>query len=78
MSTSYKLGFVYILSIPGSLTNVSFLQELFQTTVGPLKDVTLHYDNKGISKGVAAVHFSRRGDGTKAYQQYNNRLIDGS
>lgn len=62
-----------------SVLNTYFLQqELFQTTVGPLRDVTLHYDNKGSSKGVAAVHFSRKGDGTKAYQQYNNRLIDGS
>ncbi|KAH9899167.1 hypothetical protein C8Q73DRAFT_678788 [Cubamyces lactineus] len=53
------------------------VKELFHTTVGPLKDVTLHYDSQGRSKGVAAVHFQRRGDGTKAYQQYNNRLIDG-
>ncbi|GJE85281.1 RRM domain-containing protein [Phanerochaete sordida] len=57
--------------------NEQQIRELFQTTVGPLRDVTLHYDNKGLSKGVAAVHFSRRGDGTKAFQQYNNRLIDG-
>ncbi|KIP06797.1 hypothetical protein PHLGIDRAFT_72180 [Phlebiopsis gigantea 11061_1 CR5-6] len=54
------------------------IRELFQTTVGPLREVTLHYDSKGASKGVASVHFSRKGDGTKAYQQYNNRLIDGS
>lgn len=54
------------------------IQELFHTTVGPLKEVTLHYDAQGRSKGVAAVHFQRRGDGTKAFQQYNNRLIDGS
>jgi THO complex subunit 4 len=53
-------------------------QELFTTTVGPLRDVTLHFDAKGISKGVASVQFSRKGDGNKAYQQYNNRLIDGS
>ncbi|KAI0948134.1 hypothetical protein AcW1_009727 [Taiwanofungus camphoratus] len=53
------------------------VKELFHTTVGPLKDVTLHYDSQGRSKGVAAVHFQRRGDGTKAFQQYNNRLIDG-
>ncbi|KAI9065223.1 hypothetical protein FKP32DRAFT_1568353 [Trametes sanguinea] len=54
------------------------VKELFHSTVGPLKEVTLHYDSQGRSKGVAAVHFQRRGDGTKAYQQYNNRLIDGS
>ncbi|TFY80080.1 hypothetical protein EWM64_g3929 [Hericium alpestre] len=54
------------------------VKELFHTTVGPLREVTLHYDANGRSKGVASVQFQRRGDGTKAYQQYNNRLIDGS
>jgi len=39
--------------------------------------VTLHYDSAGRSKGVAAIQFQRAGDGTKAYTQYNNRLIDG-
>ncbi|KAF9269630.1 hypothetical protein L218DRAFT_850953 [Marasmius fiardii PR-910] len=58
--------------------NEQQVKELFHTTVGPLKDVTLHYDSAGRSKGVASVHFQRKGDGTKAYQQYNNRLIDGS
>ena len=57
---------------------ISTWQELFAATVGPLKEVTLHYDSNGRSKGVAAVQFSRPGDGTKAFQQYNNRLIDGS
>lgn len=46
--------------------------------IGPTKEVTLHYDNAGRSKGTASVLFSKRGDGTKAYQQYHNRLIDGS
>ena len=57
--------------------NEAQIKELFSSTVGPLRDVTLHYDAAGRSKGVASVHFSRKGDGTKAYQQYNNRLIDG-
>ena len=53
-------------------------QELFSSTVGPLREVNLHYDHKGVSKGVAAVTFNRKGDGNKAFTQYNNRLIDGS
>ncbi|KAG6918376.1 hypothetical protein DXG01_015028 [Tephrocybe rancida] len=57
--------------------NEAQIKELFTQTVGPLKEVTLHYDQTGRSKGVAAVHFQRKGDGTKAFQQYNNRLIDG-
>ena len=53
-------------------------QELFHTTVGPLREVTLHYDASGRSKGVATVVFSKKGDGNRAFAQYNNRLIDGS
>ncbi|KAI0090444.1 hypothetical protein BDY19DRAFT_940204 [Irpex rosettiformis] len=57
--------------------NESQIRELFTQTVGPLRDVNLHFDSKGVSKGVAWVQFSRKGDGNKAYTQYNNRLIDG-
>ena len=46
--------------------------------IGPLREVTLTYDAGGRSKGVASVVFQRKGDGTKAYAQYHNRLIDGS
>jgi THO complex subunit 4 len=54
------------------------VSQRFNLTVGPLKEITLHYDASGRSKGIATVTFQRKGDGTKAFQQYNNRLIDGS
>ncbi|KAJ7754529.1 hypothetical protein B0H16DRAFT_1542661 [Mycena metata] len=57
--------------------NEAQVKELFHTTVGPLREVTLHYDATGRSKGVATVLFSKKGDGNRAYSQYNNRLIDG-
>jgi len=57
--------------------NEAQVKELFHTTVGPLREVTLHYDAAGRSKGVATVLFSKKGDGNRAFQQYNNRLIDG-
>ncbi|KAF8591268.1 hypothetical protein K439DRAFT_1307329, partial [Ramaria rubella] len=57
--------------------NESQIRELFQTMIGPLREVTLTYDAAGRSKGIASVVFSRKGDGTKAYTQYHNRLIDG-
>ncbi len=53
-------------------------QELFASTVGPTKEVNLSYDASARSKGVAAVTFSKKGDANKAFQQYHNRLIDGS
>ncbi|KAE9408010.1 hypothetical protein BT96DRAFT_58750 [Gymnopus androsaceus JB14] len=58
--------------------NEQQVRDLFVATVGPLREVTLHYDSNGRSKGVASVLFQRKGDGTKAFEQYNNRLIDGS
>ncbi|EJC98265.1 uncharacterized protein FOMMEDRAFT_162024 [Fomitiporia mediterranea MF3/22] len=58
--------------------NEQQIKELFTTTVGPLKDVQLHFNPQGKWNGTATVLFSRKGDGTKAYEQYNNRLIDGS
>ncbi|KAI6124588.1 hypothetical protein EDD16DRAFT_557414 [Pisolithus croceorrhizus] len=68
---------IIVSNLPSDVNEVQ-IKELFHSTIGPLREVTLHYDSAGRSKGVAAVHFQRKGDGTKAYQQYNNRLIDGS
>ncbi|KAF7797331.1 hypothetical protein EIP86_008526 [Pleurotus ostreatoroseus] len=76
-TTSQPADKIIVSNLPTDV-NEAQVRELFATTVGPVRDVTLHYDNRGISKGVASVHFTRKGDGTKAFQQYNNRLIDGS
>lgn len=70
---------IFILSLHLVLADDGFAsKDLFHSTVGPLRQVTLHFDSAGRSKGVAAIQFQRQGDGTKAYTQYNNRLIDGS
>ncbi|KAG9025609.1 hypothetical protein FRB95_009972 [Tulasnella sp. JGI-2019a] len=53
------------------------IKELFSTTIGPIKEATLHYDAKGHSKGMATVVFSRKGDAPKAVAQYHGRVIDG-
>jgi THO complex subunit 4 len=58
--------------------NEAQIKELFSATIGPLREVNLSYDANGKSKGIAQVHFQRKGDGNKAYAEYNNRLIDGS
>ncbi|KAF8954744.1 hypothetical protein BDZ97DRAFT_1862926 [Flammula alnicola] len=67
---------IIVSNLPGDV-NEAQVKDLFSTTVGPLRDLTLHYDAGGRSKGVATVTFQKKGDGTKAFQQYNNRLIDG-
>jgi THO complex subunit 4 len=53
-------------------------QELFTQTIGPIREVIITYDSNGKSKGIASVTFNKASDSQKAYQQYNNRLIDGS
>ncbi|KAJ2919856.1 hypothetical protein MD484_g548, partial [Candolleomyces efflorescens] len=58
--------------------NEAQVKDLFHQTIGPVREVNLSYNSQGKSKGTAMVHFSRKGDANKAYQQYNNRLIDGN
>ncbi|GAA6018409.1 hypothetical protein JCM8202_001368 [Rhodotorula sphaerocarpa] len=54
------------------------VQELFTTTVGPLRSCNLTYDARGQFKGTATVHFKKAEHATKAYQEYNKRVVDGS
>ncbi|KZO94144.1 hypothetical protein CALVIDRAFT_484559 [Calocera viscosa TUFC12733] len=54
------------------------IKELFASTVGKTREATLAYNAKGQSKGIAHVTFFNKGDGFKAYKEYNNRLIDAS
>ncbi|KXN92128.1 mRNA export protein mlo3 [Leucoagaricus sp. SymC.cos] len=68
---------IIVSNLPADV-NEAQIKELFASTVGPTKEVNLSYDASGRSKGVAAVTFSKKGDANKAYQQYHNRLIDGS
>lgn len=53
-------------------------QELFASTVGPLRKVTMNYRPNGTSTGQVYVEFQRAEDAGKAYTNYNNRVIDGS
>lgn len=53
-------------------------QELFTTTIGPLRKVAMSYRANGQSTGVCTVEYQRADDAARAYTQYNNRLIDGS
>ena len=53
------------------------VRELLSSSVGPLRKIVMSYKQSGQSTGVCTVEFQRRDDANKAYQQYNNRLIDG-
>ncbi|CAH7675500.1 hypothetical protein PPACK8108_LOCUS10519 [Phakopsora pachyrhizi] len=66
---------IIVSNLPSDVTE-NQIRELFSTTVGPVNRVALSYDNRGVSKGTAQVEFKRNDDATKAFQQYNKRLID--
>jgi THO complex subunit 4 len=53
-------------------------QDLFSATVGPVRRAIMVYNSVGRSTGVANVVFARFDDSRRAYEQYNDRLIDGS
>jgi len=67
---------IIVSNLPGDV-NEAQIKDLFNQTVGALREITLHYDASGRSKGIATVTFQKKGDGAKAFQQYHNRLIDG-
>ncbi|KAF9482304.1 hypothetical protein BDN70DRAFT_801800 [Pholiota conissans] len=53
------------------------VEELFNKTVGPLKESFLVYNSQGKSKGMAVVTFQRPGDALVARAKYNGRIVDG-
>lgn len=72
-----RLSYALRLRFLNTDSSVSF-KELFTSTVGAVRECQVSYGRDGRSKGSATVTFVRSGDATKAYNQYNNRLIDGS
>ncbi|KIM27996.1 hypothetical protein M408DRAFT_37398, partial [Serendipita vermifera MAFF 305830] len=73
-SVAYK---IIVSNLPTDV-NDSQVKDLFATTVGPTKTCNLQYNAAGKSTGTATVVFSKTGDAQKAFDTYNNRLIDGS
>lgn len=56
---------------------VRLFKDLFASSIGPLRKVTMSYRANGQSTGTCTVEFQRGPDAEKAYKQYNNRVIDG-
>ncbi|EOR00845.1 mRNA export protein mlo3 [Wallemia ichthyophaga EXF-994] len=52
------------------------LKELMTETVGPVAECSISYDQRGTSKGFGQVRFKRKGDGNKAFKEFNGRVID--
>ncbi|KAG0657651.1 hypothetical protein C6P46_006305 [Rhodotorula mucilaginosa] len=78
VSGSVHVGDKIIVSGLPTDVNEAQVRELFQTTVGPLRSCVLTYDARGQFKGTATVHFRKAEHATKAYTEYNKRVVDGS
>ncbi|KAL4249454.1 ALYREF mRNA export adapter [Abortiporus biennis] len=61
--------------LPGDVTEDE-VKVLFEKTVGPLKDLFLIYNSRGMSKGMAVVTFQRSADAGIARQKYHGKIID--
>lgn len=68
---------IIVSNLPTDVTEAQ-VKELFVKSIGPCKRVSLAYGPNGRSKGIATIIFSRPGDATRAYEQYEGRLVDGT
>jgi len=66
---------ILISRLPPDVT-LQEVSDLFNKTVGPTKEVTLFYNDKGLPKGMALVAFQRGGDAAMAANKYDGRYVD--
>jgi len=52
------------------------VEELFNKTVGPVKEAFIIYNSQGNSKGMAVVSFQRPGDAAVARAKYDGKYVD--
>ncbi|KAL8283902.1 hypothetical protein RQP46_005334 [Phenoliferia psychrophenolica] len=77
VQSSMPIGTKIVVSnLPGDVTEAQ-VKELFSTTVGPLRSASLAYNSSGKSTGVATIEFNKTEHATKAYKDFNARLVDG-
>lgn len=68
---------IVVSNLPLDVTEAQ-VKELFATTIGPLRKISLAYKANGQSSGICHIEFQRADDANRSYAQYNQRLIDGS
>ncbi|KAG8816248.1 hypothetical protein FRC18_001109 [Serendipita sp. 400] len=76
-SSGASLALKIIVSNLPTDVNEAQIKDLFNSTVGPTKSCVLQYNASGKSSGTATVIFQKPGGAQKAFESYNNRLIDG-
>ncbi|KAI0032850.1 hypothetical protein K488DRAFT_48994 [Vararia minispora EC-137] len=68
-------GKVLVANLPGDVDEFE-VKDLFQRTVGHVKDLFLIYNNQGHSKGMSIVSFGSAKSAVLARQKYNGKLVD--
>ncbi|ESX00053.1 hypothetical protein KL918_005240 [Ogataea parapolymorpha] len=67
---------VVVYGLPKDIKNDA-VKEFFQSQIGGVKTVSLSYNEKGQSKGIATVIFQKSKQAQKAVESYNGAPIDG-
>ncbi|CRG83760.1 THO complex subunit 4 [Talaromyces islandicus] len=55
----------------------SSIKDYFTKTVGPVKRVTVTYNQNGVSRGIASIIFGKPDTAAKAAKELNGTLVDG-
>jgi hypothetical protein len=66
----------FLLYFVGDRTLTRSEKDLFNIQIGRVAKCSLAYGPQGVSKGVATIQFVQKGDGKRAYDRYDGKLID--
>lgn len=68
---------IIVSNLPSDVTEAQ-IKDLFSKSIGPTRRCFLSYGPNGQSKGIATVIFQRKADASRAYKEYEGKLIDGN
>ncbi|EED13018.1 RNA annealing protein Yra1, putative [Talaromyces stipitatus ATCC 10500] len=67
---------IIVSGLPHDVSEAS-IKDYFVKTVGPVKRVTVTYNQNGVSRGIASIVFSKPDTAAKAAKELNGTLVDG-
>lgn len=67
---------IIVSGLPHDVSEAS-IKDYFVKTVGPVKRVTVTYNQNGVSRGIASIIFSKPDTAAKAAKELNGTLVDG-
>ncbi|EEA28899.1 RNA-binding RNA annealing protein [Talaromyces marneffei ATCC 18224] len=67
---------IIVSGLPHDVSEAS-IKDYFVKTVGPVKRVTVTYNQNGVSRGIASIVFNKPDTAAKAAKELNGTLVDG-